>query len=413
MPGLDSLTYVTRACRVRAALVGRYSAVLGLITCAGLVAAGCVAARSAGMAKGDARGSALTVPIELPRSLAPKARVAGDLLNPRGILPLADGSLLVAAAGTGDPEDPFTGSLLRLHDADGDGRYDGAGERTVLLDKQPSANILDIVRRDEVFGMAAVAEGDGTILVSVAFFLGPSTIFRVEDGDLSHWATVHGNINSLDYDIGRGAWLGISSSADEIVWLRPGRGAERIVKIPPLAGGQDPVPGYVRYEPRTGAALVTLFSGSTRGEEGGEGTELEARAGGIVRVHPDSGATEWIVTGLTAPTDLVVAPDGRLYVLEFCDGFADPLGTREALHEGTSHGGFTRYSGRLLRIDLDARTVDVLAEGLDGPTNLGLAGSSIFITEGMGTPGRSIPGPDGPVALEGFIEKVSLPAPSS
>ncbi len=352
------------------------------------------------------------MPVESHRVLAPRARVAGGLLNPRGILPLADGSLLVAAAGTGDPEDPFTGTLLRLQDINGDGRYDGASERTVLLDKQPSANILDIVRRDEVFGMAAVAEGGGSVLVSVAFFLGPSTIFRVDDGELSHWATVHGNINSLDYDPGRRAWLGISSSADEIVWLRPGRGAERIVKLPPLAGGQDSVPGYVRHEPRTGAALVTLFNGATRDEEGGEGAEFEVRVGGIVRVHPDSGATEWVVTGLTAPTDLVVASDGRLYVLELCDGFADPLATRAALSEGTSHGGFTRYSGRLLRIDLETGVVDVLAEGLDAPTNLALAGSSIFITEGMGTPGRSIPGPDGPVALEGFIERVSLPTPT-
>jgi hypothetical protein len=49
-----------------------------------------------------------------------------------------------------------------------------------------------------------------------------------------------------------------------------------------------------------------------------------------------------------------------------------------------------------------------MAEGLDGPTNLARIGDRIFIAEGMGTPGRPIPGPDGPVPLEGFIESLPL-----
>jgi hypothetical protein len=51
----------------------------------------------------------------------------------------------------------------------------------------------------------------------------------------------------------------------------------------------------------------------------------------------------------------------------------------------------------------------VIAEGLDAPTNMVLAGHSLLVAVGMGTPGREIPSPGGPVKLEGFIERIPLP----
>jgi hypothetical protein len=78
--------------------------------------------------------------------------------------------------------------------------------------------------------------------------------------------------------------------------------------------------------------------------------------------------------------------------------------------KGPSHGGFRRFSGRLLRIDRKASEVSVIAEGLDAPTNLVLVGDALYVAEGMGTPGRQIPGPNGPVPLEGMIERIDLPA---
>ena len=41
------------------------------------------------------------------------------------------------------------------------------------------------------------------------------------------------------------------------------------------------------------------------------------------------------------------------------------------------------------------------------PTNLSQADGVIYVSQGMGTPGRPIPGPDGPVALDGFIERLA------
>ena len=118
------------------------------------------------------------------------------------------------------------------------------------------------------------------------------------------------------------------------------------------------------------------------------------------------------MSGLTAPTDLEIGPDGQLYVLEFCDAFLDPLETREQMLAAPSHGGFRRFSGRLLRIDRSTGGVVVVAEGLDAPSNLALIqdeyGNGLLVAQGMGTPGRSIPGPQGVVPLRGFIERISL-----
>ncbi|MFI5306403.1 MAG: hypothetical protein ACHQ53_03560, partial [Polyangiales bacterium] len=307
----------------------------------------------------------MSVEIEIPANVTaaplPRRVVAAGLRNPRGMVALDDGQLLVSEAGTGVPDDPLTGRLSRLTDRNADGDFLDQGEQRVLLDRQPSKNILDIVRRDEVFGMAGMENGGGTVLVALAFFGGPSTIFRIDGDAVTPWATTHGNINDLAYEPRSGQWYGVASTTDEVVRLAPKGGAERVVKIPPLPSGQDPVPAYLVHDALSGELLVTLFSGSPEGEEGGSGVELVARAGGIIGVDPRAKRFHWVVRGLTVPTDLVVAPDGAIYVLEFCDAFLDPVPTREALAAGPSHGGFRRFSGRLLRIDRARGQVSVVA----------------------------------------------------
>lgn len=356
-----------------------------------------------------AASAAISVPLEPKRDERARVRVATGIANPRGMQRLTDGSMLVSSAGTGDPANPNTGALLHLIDANHDGDYDDDGERVSLVADQPSKNILEIVRRDEVFGMAGIAEGEGGVLVALAFFGGPSTIMRVQDLQVSTWATTHANINDITFDPARNAWYGVASTTDEVVRLsRDGR-SERVVKIPPLASGQDSVPAYLVHDPLTGDLLVSLFSGSPEGEEGGEGVEIVPRAAQVVRVRPESRGIEPVVTELTVATDLEATRDGVMYVLEFCDSFVEPVQSREDMAKGPSHGGFRRFSGRLLRVDRKSGEVSVLARGLDEPTNLTLAGNSLYIAQGMGTPGRLIPGPDGaPIPLAGFIERIDL-----
>lgn len=349
------------------------------------------------------------MPEQVPVALAERRLVATGLRNPRGLQPLPSGALLVAEAGTGVPGDELSGRLSRFEDRNGDGDYADEGEQHALLEGQPSKNILNIVRRDEVFGMAGMAAGEGVTLAGLAFFGGPSTVFRVDGDAVATWTTTHGNVNDLTFDPVRKQWFAVSSTSDEIVRLAPGAGAQRVLKVPPLANGQDAVPGYLRHDPVSGKLFVSLFTGSPEGEEGGLGVELQPRAGGIIAVDPDSGQFEWVVTGLTVPTDLEIAPDGTIYVLEFCDAFLDPAATHEdLLAKGPNHGGFRHFSGRLLRIDRRTRAVTLIAQGLDTPTNLVLEGPALLVAQGMGTPGRPIPGPDGVRPLTGFIERITL-----
>jgi hypothetical protein len=353
--------------------------------------------------------AAIAVPLSPAVKELPRVRIATGLANPRGLFRYPDGSMLVSVAGTGDPANPNTGALLHLTDNDHDGDYDDEGERTTLIGEQPSKNLLYIVRRDEVFGMAGMDEGEGGVLVGLAFFGGPSTIMRVADLHVNTWTTTHANINDIAFDPARKAWFGVASTTDEVVKLHQDARIERVVKFPPLASGQDPVPAYLTHDPLTGELLVSLFSGSPEGEEGGEGVEIVLRAARVVRVHPDTRAVTPVVTELTVPTDLAATKDGILYVLEFCDSFVEPVKTRDDMAKGPSHGGFRRWTGRLLRIDRNGGDVSVIARGLDEPTNLLLFGNSLYVAEGMGTPGRSIPGPDGqPTTLTGFIERIDL-----
>ena len=382
--------------------------------CAGGSAVGPAAAEPAASGPTAARVAAakeveIAIPVAPALEPLPRVRVAVGLLNPRGMHRLENGDLLVSEAGTGRPADGGSGRLSRLHDANVDGDYLDAGERAVLLADQPSRNILDVVRRDEVFGMAGIAEGGGVVLVSLAFFGGPSTVFQVAGEQVTRWGSTHGNLNDLAFDPAQGAWFGVASTTDEVIRLQPGEGATRVLKLPTMASGQDAVPGYLRHDPVTNQLVVSLFTGSPEGEEGGDGTELQPRAGALIAVDVPRRSFRYLVRGLSVPTDFEVAPDGSIYVLEFCARFLDPVRTLEELDHGPSHGGFERFSGRLLRVERPSGRVTVVAEQLDAPTNLTLAGDALYVAQGMGTPGRMIPGPNGPQPLEGFIERIALP----
>lgn len=60
----------------------------------------------------------MPVPLQIPahpgESLRPSTLVAEDLLNPRGLCLQADGSLLLTEAGSGLPDQPFSGRISRL-----------------------------------------------------------------------------------------------------------------------------------------------------------------------------------------------------------------------------------------------------------------------------------------------------------
>ena len=244
--------------------------------------------------------------------------------------------------------------------------------------------------------------------MSQSFFEGTSTLLVVENESVREWTRVKGNLNGIAWHPKRERWYAVSSSKNEVIELTPEGRPKLVAAMPRLEQGQDAVPGYLRVHPETGHLWVSLFSGSTVGERRGDGTEIAQRAGGVVSVDPVTGSVTWIVRGLTAPMDLEIGPDGTLYILEFCDAFLEPTKTRKDLDRENWHGGFRRYSGRLLRIGPDSRGVRVLARGLDTPSNLTLTAGHLYVSTGMGTPGRVIPGPRGPEPLDGRIVRIDL-----
>ena len=121
-----------------------------------------------------------------------------------------------------------------------------------------------------------------------------------------------------------------------------------------------------------------------------------------------------MVAQLVIANDAKVGPDidpeeGRHRQRFARQSSPDPVSDYDALGTHVGHGGFRRFSGRLLRIDLSTSAVEVIVEGLDTPTNITLSGNRAYIAQGMGTPGRQIPSEGGTVAIDGFIEVVVLP----
>ena len=147
---------------------------------------GCAAAPAPVLHTAQQVPAAIEVPPAPRIALLPRRVVARGLDNPRGMQLVAPNALLVSEAGTGVP-DVLSGRLTRLEDDDGNGDFLGDAERRTLLDQQPSRNLLDIVRRDEVFGMAGMDAGEGHVLVALAFFGGPSTLFQVDGDVVTQW----------------------------------------------------------------------------------------------------------------------------------------------------------------------------------------------------------------------------------
>lgn len=327
--------------------------------------------------------------------------LASGLANPRGLLRLDDHTLLVAEAGTGDPDDRNSGRLLRLEDRDGDGTLEA---RETVIDEQPSINIVERleVHRDEVFGFADIERGNDMILATVADPTEGSVVWRV-DGDPQPLSKTAGNANSVAWHPTLKRWFAVQSFANTAIDLETG---EVVATFAPLEQAQDAVPAAVIYEPDTDALLVALFSGQLGGDTAGSGVDFVEGSGKVVRVDPRDGSVTDVVVNLNAPTDLALGSDGRLLVLEFCDAFIDPVADLDDARGSDTAGGFSRFSGRLLAIGPDAERT-VLADRLDLPTHVLVDGERILLTEGQGTPGRTIPGPDGPTPIDGRIVELT------
>ncbi|QVM93788.1 hypothetical protein JYG34_12585 [Pseudomonas entomophila] len=347
----------------------------------------------------------LHIPHHPRETLRPTSIIAKGLLNPRGVHVEDDGSLLLIEAGSGLPGDPFTGRISRLPvDPSNPGAY---LPRETLAQGFRAMNMQARMLRDEIMGLSDIAFGDGRCLVSQTDYVAGSKLLDLQYSPPEPVCHSQGNLNALCYHPGRRSWLAVKPDTNELVELRPGAQEQVLVHLPHLEQNQEAVPVTLVYEPATGAVLVSLFSGELHADPARKGVDFADKAGQVIRAWPDSGRLEVLIDGLQLPTGVALDPQGNVLVLELCASLQQPL--RADWNGEALHGGFTRFSGRLLHCDLHSGVVSILARELDTPSNLCLVEGAVVVSEGMGLSGRALPTPEGRVVpLEGRLRRVQL-----
>jgi hypothetical protein len=312
-----------------------------------------VAAQEATPAAGEAEGG-LTV-------------VASGLTSPRGFLWGADGTLWVAEAGRGGeslgtptappPVGPFAGgptaAVVRVENAcpvvvagnlpstiDAIGGVLGAEDLAVLGDQLYAA----------VDG-GGEAHGNPTQPSGVYRILGDGTAELV--ADLSAWVRANPVAEvPPDFDPDAAGYSIVADEATQSFWVENPNASEilrvgldgSVSRIVDLSAGH-PVPTGLVAAPQGGVYVGNLTA-----------VPFPEGAARVIHVAPDGTVTE-VWTGLTAVTDVAVAPDGTLYAVEMSTGNTE------------SPPFLVPGSGRIVR-QTGPDSSEVVASGLMFPINL-------------------------------------------
>jgi hypothetical protein len=352
-------------------------------------------------------------------------RIATDLRNPRGVAVFPDERLLVAEAGDGAGERETGGHLRIFSDLNGDGDYDDANEREMVMCCIAGYNTLTHygTGQDEVGGIGDVV------------LLHDGQIFYTQDDPLSGYlpdgasrgiaisrltpapeyqrrevVVLSATTNALVYDPQADLFYMAESGFNRVSALTLDGDVTPITEFSNLAHGQQPVPAGLARDPRTGDLLVALFSGQIRDYFGTVIAYMPEDAR-IVRLNPATGEWHDEITGLTTAVDVAVDELGNLYVVELATGWPAapmprdfPLFDRDAPPDS---GGYPRFSGRVTMYPADGSSPVRLAEGLDAPTNLTYHEGALYVSAGQGTPGRPIIGPEGRTHITGALYRIS------
>ena len=357
-----------------------------------------------------------------------------DLENPRGVGIDAQGALLVAEAGYGeDAEDLIlrTGRLTRFLDRNGDGGFTDPGEAERWLDNLFSFNSVNKydTGRDEVSGATDIlVHDDGRVFLSLDGGIdetgGTFILFEMdEQGTLLREILQYSNMTGIGFAPDQSSVYATQSTLNQLIEIDLNEGDRReIVTFEDLYSGQQAVPAGLGVDPTTGDVLVALFSGVAKAEGvacrfvpdvicDGRYLPLVPTDAKIVRVDPATGTVTDEVTGLTAAVDVAADNEGNVFVVEMAADHA------QLFHPGVDlfasnvpalHGGYVRFSGKVTMYPADGSDLQVLAEGLDQPTNITVApDGALYVSTGQGTPGRPIPGPEGRTIIVGEILRIT------
>ena len=358
-------------------------------------------------------------------------QIATDLNNPRGVGVLPDGRLLVVEAGTGETlriETDGSGRILLLDDTNSDGDYNDANEREPVLTEIPSYNSLEMFQtgHDEVFGLGDLAVLPGGEVFFTKddpfaqrargmddIFYGDTGVFALDAQAQTSQVLVNrsSTVNGLAYDPARAGFYITESGRNQIAFV-PLDGSEPTVtaQFEMLANGQEPVPSGVAVDPTTGDVLVSLFSGYLKDYEGMNLSFVPGDSQ-VMRVDPATGAVTEAVTGLTTAVDVTVDATGNLYVAEMTRQWPPGLMPTGFDLEDTSAppdpGGYMRSTGRVSMFPADGSAPLVLMDAVDTPASLHWHAGALYVSTGVGTPGRNVYTLEGIREIEGALYRVT------
>jgi sugar lactone lactonase YvrE len=371
------------------------------------------------------------VAVENPSGVAATAgttRLATGLQNPRGVVVLADGRLVVVEAGNGiETTDAAseTGRISVFEDLDADGNFDGVGEIQPVVSQIPSYNTLTEFGTglDEVGGTGDIVSlGDGRMLItrddpSEGYVAdgSPTGInvveFSLESGLGDNLIVRNSTMNALAYDRDSEVLYVVESGLNRLIAVTLDGTIRLVTDFPQLEQGQQAVPAGAAFDPTTGDVLVALFSGQV-GDYFGDVLAFWPGAAKIVRVDPATGRQTDEITGLTTAVDVAVDDIGNVFVVELSSiwpsarvprGFDlfDPDAAPDP-------GGYPRFAGSVTLYPADDGDPVVLANKLDLPTNITYADGALYVSIGQGTPGRPIIGPTGSTSIVGELHRITL-----
>jgi sugar lactone lactonase YvrE len=344
--------------------------------------------------------------------------ILSGLDNPRGVAVGPAGALFVAEAGTGyaavDPTQ-MTGKLTKFTDRNGDGDFDDEGEAERWFSHFPTYNAEHFTNsvRDEVGGPSdLLLHRDGRVYLSIDGGFDEQALVEISpEGRVGRTLADRSNMNGIAFDPDQERVYAVESSFNLLIEVTFDGQLRRIAAFPPLDSGQQAVPAGLTVDSQTGEILVALFSGAVVDDETGDIILFVPGDAKVVRVNPETGRFTDEITGLTTAVDVAMDSAGNIFVVEMASAFVDPFPRGFDFFDLDApplHGGYKRYSGRVTLYPADGRPPRVLADGLDTPSNITLApDGALFVSTGQGTPGRPIPGPDGPTTIIGEIVRIT------
>ncbi|MFV1961265.1 MAG: SMP-30/gluconolactonase/LRE family protein [Acidimicrobiia bacterium] len=341
-----------------------------------------------------------------------------DLRNPRGVAVDAEGGVLVAEAGLGDDAADVTertGRLTRFIDRNNDGDFGDPGEIEPWFEHLASYNAMNVYAtgRDEVSGPSDIAvHGDGRVYLSIDGGFDEFALLEISaDGSTGRNLSARSNMTGIALARDERSIFATESTLNQLIEVSLETGDRReVVVFSALGSDQQAVPAGLAIDPRNGDVLVALFSGVAQAEDGSFIPFVVGDAK-VVRVDPDTGAVVDEISGLTTAVDVAIDEFGNIFVVEMAADYAELFEDGADLEDPNAaprHGGYVRFSGAVTVYPQDGGPPRVLVSGLDAPTNITLGGDgALYVSTGQGTPGRPIPGPDGPTVIVGHVLRIT------